>query len=174
MRTTREHMQLLEHLATQRVLREHALDRELDGALGVLVEQLFQAGALQVTHGSRCGDDRTCRSACRPVTRDLAGVDDDDVIASVAVRRVSRLVLAAQTRVAPCEARRPRVLPVASTKYQSRRTVCALAKTVLIEISGKTGSGLLPASQGAKRAGKSKGPLRSFANALHGFEPYGD
>jgi hypothetical protein len=36
----REHVQFLEHLATERVLRKHALDRELDGALRVLVEQL--------------------------------------------------------------------------------------------------------------------------------------
>src|SRR5512138_418917 len=53
--------------------------------------------------------------------------------------------------MASCEARRPSVLSVASITYQSRRTVAAFAKTVLIEFSGK-----ITQVRGEK-AGKSKG-----------------
>ena len=51
--------------------------------------------------------------------RDLLGVDDDDEVAGVDVRRVLRLALAAQPS-AICVASRPRVFPSASTRYQSR------------------------------------------------------
>ncbi len=45
---TREYMQLLEHLAAQRVLRQHALDRKLQRAFRMLSQQLFQAGGFEI------------------------------------------------------------------------------------------------------------------------------
>ena len=38
-----EHVQLAEHAPAERVLRQHALDGELDRALGMLAQQLLAA-----------------------------------------------------------------------------------------------------------------------------------
>ena len=102
---------------------QHALDRELDSTLGVLVEQLLQARGLQIAQVARVvvielvGHLLTGHS-------NLASVDDHDVIAGVDVRRVGGFVLAAQTHGGagkePSERLVGRVDQVPITTYRSR------------------------------------------------------
>ena len=89
------HLQLTVHVATQRVLRQHALDRGLDHTLWRLGDQLLEVDRLDATRetGVRVvhlvGGFRTGNTH-------LLGIDNDDVIASIDVRGVFRLVLATQ------------------------------------------------------------------------------
>src|SRR5882757_4181788 len=88
-------LELAELLAAQTVARDHALDGLADDLLGPLLEQLAEcpgANAARV-------------SAVPPVAlvlellagdHELLGVDDDDEVADVDVRRVGRLALAPQ------------------------------------------------------------------------------
>ena len=89
-----EDMKLLEHLSTQRILGKHAFHCELDRPLRMLIEQLLQAGRFEVTQVTRVVVIELVRQL--PTGHvDLAGVEDDDVVAGVAVRRVSSFVLTA-------------------------------------------------------------------------------
>src|SRR3954453_5197662 len=89
------HLQLLQHLAPERALREHAFDRVADGILGLAGAQV---GVLLRLQAARLG----------PVPVELLGLglargehdlgrgDDHDVIARVEVGGEHRLVLAPQ------------------------------------------------------------------------------
>src|ERR1700744_3945431 len=114
-----EYMQLTVHAASERALRQHALDRNLDRALRMLLEQFVERGALQIADVARVlviplvGELRA-RDAHR------AGVDHDDVIAEILVRSVRGLVLALQAmgdlRGQPAQGLAPRIddIPVAA------------------------------------------------------------
>src|SRR5690606_36116166 len=97
-------LELAVHRAAQRVLGEHALDGDLDDALGVALQRLLQGFGLEVAD-----------VAGEPVVHlvlqlvagdlDLLGVDHDDVVAGVDVRGVDGLVLAPEaTRELAAEA----------------------------------------------------------------------
>src|SRR5215207_4686516 len=90
-----KYVQFLEHLATERVLRKHAFDGEFDSTLRVLIEQLLQAGRLEV---AKIAGVMVIELVRQLPTGDLhlASVEDDDVIAGVDVRGVSSFVLTAQ------------------------------------------------------------------------------
>src|SRR2546421_6377487 len=95
MRGTGIHLQLLDHRIAERSLGQHALDRLLERAarmLGLHVLELGRVDAARMASvavvdlvvGLVAGD------------ADLFGVDDDDEIAGIDVRRINGLVLAAQ------------------------------------------------------------------------------
>ncbi len=91
-----EHMQLLIHATAQRAFRQHALHGELNRALRMLLQELAQRNALQVADVAgvlvvKLVGELRARNA------DFTGVDDDDVIAKVLMRRIIRLVLAFQS-----------------------------------------------------------------------------
>ena len=88
-------LSLRQRLTAERVLREHAADGLLDGPLGVLLEQLDVADGLEAAGvaGVAVG---LLLLALRAGQRHLAGVDDDDEVTGVDVRRERRLVLAPQ------------------------------------------------------------------------------
>src|SRR6478752_3555110 len=90
-------LELVGHLTAEAVVREHALDRLLDGALGVGLEQLGVRGGTQTARVARVAVGELLLTLLAG-QRDLAGVDDDDEVATVDVRRERRLVLAAQQR----------------------------------------------------------------------------
>src|SRR6476619_3347087 len=89
------HLQLLEHLAAETVLREHPPHGRLDRAARVLLEELAERGRGQA---ARVTGVAVGQLGGRLVTgeRDLAGVHDDDEVTAVDVRGVGRLVLAAE------------------------------------------------------------------------------
>src|SRR5688572_646256 len=88
-------LELLEHLPTERALRQHAFDGNLDGALRVRLQQLLERLLLHVADRARVAVvDLVLELAARDA--DLLGIDDDDEVARVYVRGVDRLVLAAQ------------------------------------------------------------------------------
>jgi hypothetical protein len=91
------HLELGQLGATEGVLRDHAADGLLDGTLGVLVQQLGVADRAQATRvtGVPVGD---LLLTLRPGQRHLVGVDDDDEVTGVDVRRIHGLVLAPQQR----------------------------------------------------------------------------
>ena len=85
----------VEHLAAERALRQHALDRAADGLGRLAGEQLAVRLRLDAA--------RVAAVAVHPLAiglaggqHDLLGVDDDDVVAGVEVGSEDRLVLAAQ------------------------------------------------------------------------------
>src|SRR6185295_4108413 len=89
----REHMQLLVHLAAERALGEHALHREFNGALGMLLEELAESDGLDTTDGAGVMPvDLVVELVARDF--DLSGVQHDDVVAGVNVRGERGLVLA--------------------------------------------------------------------------------
>ena len=90
-----EHMKLLVHAAAERALGQHALHREFDGALGVLLQELAERDALQVAD--------VAGVLVIPLVGELgagdahrAGIDDHDVVAEILMRRIVGLVLALQ------------------------------------------------------------------------------
>src|SRR6185437_1615869 len=88
-----KHMQLAEHAPSERVLRQHPLDGELDRPLGVLGQQLLQRDRLDAADVAGVVEvDLVGQLAAGDV--DLAGIDHNDVIAHVHVRAVGSLVLA--------------------------------------------------------------------------------
>src|SRR5262245_19418835 len=90
-----DHLELLEHLPPERALRQHAFDGNFDGALRMRREELLERLLLQVADGARVAVvDLVLELAARDA--DLLGVDDDEEIARIDVRRVNGLVLAAQ------------------------------------------------------------------------------
>lgn len=95
-------LELAEHLPSQRVARQHALDGLRDHPLRRLIQQLLQGFGFQVTDVARVA---MVKLVLELSTRhaDLLSVDDDDVVARIDVRRVLGLVLTAQ---APSDLRR--------------------------------------------------------------------
>ena len=98
MRTAGIDVQFLKLRAAQRALRHHPFDGLQHHALGMLAfEDLTHAAAFDAA-----------RVACMPVEalvlgfvagqRDFSGVDDDNVVTGVDVRREDRFVLTAQQR----------------------------------------------------------------------------
>ena len=89
-------LELAIHLAAQRILRQHALDRNFDHALRVGSQQILQAHGLQVANVA--GEAMILLVIqLGPGDMHLLRVDHHDIIAGVAMRGVFRLVLAAQT-----------------------------------------------------------------------------
>src|SRR5438309_678265 len=88
-----KHVQLPEHAPAERVLRQHALDRELDHALGVLAEKILQSDRLYAADmaGMVVVD---LVGELAPGDTDLLRIDHPDVVAHVHVRAVVSLVLA--------------------------------------------------------------------------------
>src|SRR5215207_6219076 len=89
------HLQLGEQLPAETVLRQHAPDSLLDGLARVLLEDLADRRGRQTTRVARVA----VRQLVGPLVAgqgDLGGVDDDDEVTAVHVRRERRLVLAAQ------------------------------------------------------------------------------
>src|SRR5690606_33254533 len=88
-------LELLVHRAAEGILRQHALDGDLDDALRVALQRLAEGFSLEVA-------DVPGEAVVHLVGQlvagdvDLLGVDHDDVVAGVDVRGVDRLVLAAQ------------------------------------------------------------------------------
>ena len=88
-------LELLAHLASERVLGEHALDGVLDDALGMLLHCLLEG---LLTHAAGITRDAGIHLVgdLGASHFDLVAVDDDYEIARINMRRVGRLVLAAQ------------------------------------------------------------------------------
>src|SRR6188768_359458 len=95
MRGTRVDLELLDDLSTQLVLGEHAPDGLLDDLASVLVEQLPDRGGGEAPRVARVAVGELVGQLVAG-QGDLLGVDDDDEVTGVDVRRVDRLVLAAQ------------------------------------------------------------------------------
>src|SRR6185312_4313293 len=83
-----------QHLAPERGLGQHAVDRLLDHALRVLGDHGAVGHELLVAHVARVAEVVLLISLA-PGDLDLRGVDDDDIVARVHVRREHGLVLAA-------------------------------------------------------------------------------
>src|SRR5215469_18208399 len=90
-----EHVQLLEHASAERVLRQHALHRKLDRALGMLVQKLLERDRLDAADMARVVVVDLVRQLA-PGDADLLRIHHDDVITHVDVRAVIGLVLALQ------------------------------------------------------------------------------
>ena len=88
--------QVAELRAAERAARQHALHRLLDDALGELALEDRARGALLDAADVAGVVVVDLLLALAAGEHDLVGVDDDDVVAVVDVRRVARLVLAAQ------------------------------------------------------------------------------
>ena len=92
---TTVHLELPEHLATELVLRQHALDRLLDQVLGTLDQELLgidgtnPAGITAMTLVHLVGH-------LVPGQFDLVGIQNDDEIAGIDARGVDSFVLAAE------------------------------------------------------------------------------
>ena len=97
MSRARVHLQLPQHLAAERTLRQHAAHREPHDLLGVAREQVLEALAADPARVAGVAVVRLLQLLAR-VDRELRRVHDDDVVAGVEVRRPDRLVLAAQQR----------------------------------------------------------------------------
>ncbi len=106
------------HLAAELGLGKHALDGLLDDGFGATGEELDEGlfaetagesgvAAIELLVSLQAGED------------DLLGVDDDDVIAHIDVGGVEGVELAGENEAA-CVARRPRVLPLASSTNHLR------------------------------------------------------
>src|SRR5579864_150772 len=87
-----EYVKLAKHGSAERILREHALDGNLDGSLGMLVEQLLERDRLDTADvaGVVVVD---LIGELPPGNADLASVHHHDVITHVYVGAVVRLVL---------------------------------------------------------------------------------
>ena len=88
-------LQLGDLLAGQAVAGQHALDGDADDLFGAAVEHLLQRAGLEPARVARVAVVELL-GALVAGHGDLLGVDDDDEVADVAVRRVGRLALAAQ------------------------------------------------------------------------------
>ena len=106
------------HFAAEFGLGEHALDGLFDDLLGAALDEADE-GLLAQTAGKAGIAAIGLALAFEAGEADFAGVDDDDVVAHVEEGRVLRDSLAART-LAASVARRPRVLPLASTTNHLR------------------------------------------------------
>src|SRR5882762_9824573 len=93
MLTACKHVQLPEHAPAERILRQHALDRELDHALGVLAEKLLERDRLDAADVSGMVVVDLVGEFASGDT-DLLRIHHHDVVAHVHVRAVISLVLA--------------------------------------------------------------------------------
>lgn len=129
--STRVNFKLTVHCTTQRALRQHAFNRDFNHTLRTAGNHLFKGRLFDTT-------DETGVMVINLVCTLVAGysnffcVQNDDVITSINVRVYSALCLPRRRR-ASSVARRPKVLPLASTTYQSRFTVSGLAVKVFIK-----------------------------------------
>src|SRR5690606_25520267 len=87
--------ELLAHLTAQLVLGQHPLHRELDDPLGVLLDHAAEGDEALAAHVATVPEVRLLVGLVAGEAH-LRGVDDHDVVAGVQMRRVDRLVLAAQ------------------------------------------------------------------------------
>src|SRR5919107_5170400 len=79
------HLQLLDHLPAQPVLREHAPDRLLDGLAGVLLQQVADGDLGEAAGVAGVAVDLLGLPLVAG-QGDLRGVDDDDEVTTVDVR----------------------------------------------------------------------------------------
>src|SRR5262249_3766449 len=149
------HVQLLVHLAAERALGEHALHREFDGALGMLLEQLAEGNGLDAADGAGVVPiDLVVELVARDF--DLLRVQHDDVIARVDVRRVTGLVLALEAhgdlRAETAEDLVGRVddIPVAAHGLVLRQN-CGLACHLETPTTGRIHAALWPGRDPEKR-----------------------
>ena len=91
-----ENAQLAKHCSTQGVLGQHTLYRQFDNALGRFLLQIFKRYAFQVTDVPRVPVIHFILSLIAGNTY-LGSINNDYVVASIHMRRVYRLVLAAQS-----------------------------------------------------------------------------
>jgi hypothetical protein len=89
-------VQFLVHLAAKRILRKHPFHGELDGPLGMLVEEFLKACRLEIAEVPSVMVIELVRHL-PPGDANLARIDDHDVITGVHVRCIGGFVLAAQT-----------------------------------------------------------------------------
>src|SRR5688572_2404104 len=87
--------QLTAHQTAEIVLRQHALHRELDNALRMGRDHLFKRNELLATHVAGVTEVLLLFFLVAGQTN-LVGIDHDDEIAGIDVRREQRLALAAQ------------------------------------------------------------------------------
>ncbi len=86
-------MQLAEHAAAERILRQHALHGDLDHPLGMLAQELLERDRLDAADvAGVMVVDLVGELAAGDV--DLPGIEHDDVVAHVHMRAVAWLVLA--------------------------------------------------------------------------------
>jgi len=90
-------LELLNHRIAQGTLREHAFDSNLKRTARMLRLHLFERGLVDATRIAGVAIVGLLRGFFTRETN-LVGVDDDDVITRINVRREFRLVLAAQTQ----------------------------------------------------------------------------
>jgi len=95
MRLAAYHLELLQHLPTQRVVRQHAFDGKHQRLLRGALEQLLERLGFQVSNVARMPvielvAELSARNA------DLLCIHDHDVVTRIHVGRVLRFVLAAQ------------------------------------------------------------------------------
>ena len=86
---------LLEHLAAERTLGHHAANRFVDGEFRLLVEKIAVAGLLQAA-GITGVMVVFLLVKFAAGQHDLFGVDDDHMVAGVAMRRIYRLMFPAK------------------------------------------------------------------------------
>src|ERR1700722_320551 len=94
----RVHLELAEHLPAEGVLREHALHCLLHSPLRAPGHELGVGHGAQATRIARVPVSHLVPQLVA-AERHLLGIDDDDEVASVDVRREDGLVLAAQQRL---------------------------------------------------------------------------
>ena len=109
-------------LAGQAVAGEHPLDRQPDDLLGPAIEHLLKRARAQSARITRVA---VVALGLKLVARyrDLLGIDDDDEIACVDVRRVGRLALAAQG-VSDLRGEPPERLPGGIDEQPAALSVC--------------------------------------------------
>src|SRR3954454_5227695 len=90
------HLQLLDHGVAERALGQHALDGLLECAAGMLGLHVAEVGFTDAAREARVAVILLVE-LLRAGDPELGGIDDDDEVAGVDVRRVDGLVLAAQT-----------------------------------------------------------------------------
>jgi hypothetical protein len=125
-------LELLDHRVAQASLRQHALHRELEDAVGVALLQLGEVGLVDAAGISRVAVVLLVLGLGAGDAK-LLHVDDHDVVAGIDVGVNSGLCLPRRRRETSA-ARRPRTLSVASTTNQSRRTSSGLAEKVFMVI----------------------------------------
>src|SRR5690554_5596092 len=88
-------LELLEHSTAETILRQHALHRVLERALRRLLDQLLKGDALKMTDVARVVVIDLVRRLATG-NMDLFGVDYNNVVAGIHMRRVFGLMLAAK------------------------------------------------------------------------------
>ncbi len=96
MLSTGIYFQLFEHRASQRTARQHATNRRLDSTLWGFLDQFFKANGFQTTDVTRVV---VIHFVLCLITANayFLRIDHNNIVASINMRSVLRLVLAAQT-----------------------------------------------------------------------------